>query len=740
MKPNVNQTSLESKGVQDSVKFGIKNTGLAHIFNVLRNQLYSDKITAVLREYSCNAVDAHVEAGVGDRPIEVTLPSKLKLEFKVRDFGPALNDEEIHDVYAFYGESTKRNTNEQTGMLGIGSKSAFAYGDNFVINSYIDGEKHIWNAFIDPSQVGQISKIGTQKTEEENGIEIVIPVREEDTEEFVSKAEGLFRYFKVTPIIKGTSQFEYSQKKVMFQGDNWTWFKNDGDRWSSRYENPKAIMGNIAYPFDFLDLNLTDDERQEGIDDIVKGNLHLKCDIGDLDISASREKLQFTEATRKTLVAKLREVKDGVVTQAEKQFAEQPSLWAAKQLLGDVRDFSSGLYELREIIEANVMWKGKSIDGCGVTVPEDVTLLRLKKPQRHGSVRYRFEDGWGSINAEGNVVVVENDLGNRRGIIGRLLGIAMEQGKQVHLLEFEKPQARKEWLKKYDGEMLKLSELDKRPLSDFYGSTTSNGNASSADAKHAKKLASPAFKYDFDKTRGEWGAKASDYWKAASVDLENEIGVYVIIDKFKLEDGVSGGGYGKKEPSRLGQLKKKFEELGLKFPKNVYAWKIAKREKPEGAKGWVDLNTWMKEEIGNYITKNNIEQKFVDFNHAANSGTRLLGGRVRDALKKETFASKDSLLLEGLTKFEQMYGSKQGRDKMQGVRELMEDYLCMKVEFDSTPSYDLKEWEEKVMKKYDMLNIIDWYSLTGNNDNERKENIKRLANYINVVDVCDASR
>ena len=76
MKPNVNQTSLESKGVQDSVKFGIKNTGLAHIFNVLRNQLYSDKITAVLREYSCNAVDAHVEAGIGDRPIEVTLPSK----------------------------------------------------------------------------------------------------------------------------------------------------------------------------------------------------------------------------------------------------------------------------------------------------------------------------------------------------------------------------------------------------------------------------------------------------------------------------------------------------------------------------------------------------------------------------------------------------------------------------------------------------------------------------------------
>ena len=41
-----------------SYTFGIKESGLSHIFNVLRNQLYSDKVLAVIREYSCNAVDA----------------------------------------------------------------------------------------------------------------------------------------------------------------------------------------------------------------------------------------------------------------------------------------------------------------------------------------------------------------------------------------------------------------------------------------------------------------------------------------------------------------------------------------------------------------------------------------------------------------------------------------------------------------------------------------------------------
>ena len=107
MKPTqANPNKVKSSGIQNSVKFGIKASGLAHIFNVLRNQLYSDKILAVVREYSTNAVDAHIEAGKPDLPIEVTMPNRLNPFLKVRDFGPALTDEEIADIYAFYGEST----------------------------------------------------------------------------------------------------------------------------------------------------------------------------------------------------------------------------------------------------------------------------------------------------------------------------------------------------------------------------------------------------------------------------------------------------------------------------------------------------------------------------------------------------------------------------------------------------------------------------------------------------------
>ena len=63
------QTTLKQSDDFQSVSFGIKESGLSHIFNVLRNQLYSDKVLAVIREYYTNAVDSHIEVGKADTTI-----------------------------------------------------------------------------------------------------------------------------------------------------------------------------------------------------------------------------------------------------------------------------------------------------------------------------------------------------------------------------------------------------------------------------------------------------------------------------------------------------------------------------------------------------------------------------------------------------------------------------------------------------------------------------------------------
>ena len=56
-------------------EFRIRNSAKA--FSILSSGLYANKVRAIIREYSCNAVDSHVEAGRADTPFDVHLPNSL---------------------------------------------------------------------------------------------------------------------------------------------------------------------------------------------------------------------------------------------------------------------------------------------------------------------------------------------------------------------------------------------------------------------------------------------------------------------------------------------------------------------------------------------------------------------------------------------------------------------------------------------------------------------------------------
>ena len=45
-----------------------------------------------------------------------------------------------------------------------------------------------------------------ENTEENDGIEIVVPVKTDDFDEFYKKAVKLYKYFKVIPDVKGVSK------------------------------------------------------------------------------------------------------------------------------------------------------------------------------------------------------------------------------------------------------------------------------------------------------------------------------------------------------------------------------------------------------------------------------------------------------------------------------------------------------------------------------------------------------
>ena len=756
MKPQVkSKKSVQANGITETVKFGIKSSGLHHVLGILRDQLYSDKVGAVIREYSCNAYDAQVEAGCADRPIEVTLPTQLKLEFKVRDFGPALNEDEIQNVYAFYGESTKRNSNDVTGMLGIGSKSAFAYGDNFVINSYIDGTKHIYNAFIDPSQVGQISKIGTQKTTEENGIEIVVPVKYEDVDEFWTKSKSLFKWFKVRPELKNgpTSKHDYEDYEVMFEGNGWRYLNNPD---ANRYYTGDAIivMGNIGYPLDRRKLNMSQSEEDEGLGQFISDSLVLDMAIGDVEIAASRENLQYTDYTRKNLIKKLRVVKEEMTATIEKEFDGAKTMFAAKQLWGSVFDTTSRLYTLRNVLKDKLEWNGEVIGDNTISVHHINRVGDEEKVQLHGfkkgyrSSKFKIEEeNW--INCYKNTVVIENDLGHRRGVMGRVLNLLENENKKVYLIDFldSRPTSKfknntktRKLLKDegLDCKMLKLSELEKRPLHEFGYAQNRGGNTggSQKSSKHSTK----EFVLNKDKLKNRsWNDAKSAIWDTAQIDIDNDSGIYVELDRFYINADVSKVNFcssGQIEPNRLGRFLVDIAKVtGVSVPK-VFGFKINSKSlgKVKDSDNWTSLWDWAKNTLKEQVEAQKLVQQYVDRREATNacSQYRWLKSEIRDddAFVASLVKGEMKTLLENIRDMRHDSIA----DKLDGIRTLG-DELGVELDFTGTePTVMVTEDAEDCNRRYGMLKHME-FGWRWRMDECRAD----LVNYVNIVDVCNSS-
>jgi hypothetical protein len=557
------KANVVTQGVQGAVSFGIKQEGLAHIFNVLRNQLYSDKILAVLREYSCNAVDSHTEAG-HNRPIEVTLPSRLSLELKIRDYGIGLSETDIQEIYAFYGESTKRKSNSLIGQLGLGSKSAFAYGDNFVINSYYNGVKTIYNAYIDPSQIGQIAKLASASTNEANGVEIVIPVKPADCETFVNTARSLFTFFKVKPIVRGAANFTYEEKPSIYSGADWRIFKADRNVYGGR--NCVAVMGNIGYTISSSALKLDENNDAEATIERLLNNCDIQLDvpIGELDIAASREGLQYTDRTIENLKKRILVIRDYLVADITKQLKGAQSLWSFKRMLGEMHNFNSPYY-----VVCNAMRGKNGYDYNGKAI-KDYTInfgnsrgFKLYTPRKgylNGSYIVKGsknEDMTHLISLDGDMVIVENTKKIKTQIVNHIFPMLQNDGKVIVFEPLNAADRKKQMdaLGLVDADIVDMATLPKVLLP--RATRRANNNALMVNrSKHTSKV----FSIDPNsKSLSSYHKVKSDYWMEDDLDLSTldpKKYCYVEIERFV---GIIDGG--EISPNQLMSCCSKLETL-----------------------------------------------------------------------------------------------------------------------------------------------------------------------------------
>ncbi len=315
----------------------------AKAFKILSDSLYTNKVRAIIRELSCNAYDAHVAVGNLNQKFIVQLPNGLEPTFRIRDFGTGLSKINIEEIYTTYFASTKTNSNDYVGCLGLGSKTPFCYVDNFQINSYIDGQKLMYAAFVNDDGMPSVSFIGETPTTEQNGLEISFPVQRKDFQLFITEAEFVFSTFKNVPEITGqTIEVKVLQKR--FEGPDWFIPSVRNKMYHS-----SIIMGNVLYPLVFNEH--FDDTK---FNSLLQHSIHLELPIGSVEVAASRESLSLNKQTIKFIREKLIEISSSLISLISKKISDCPTEWEARIELKKFQD----LFNKNTVI----FYKGKKID------------------------------------------------------------------------------------------------------------------------------------------------------------------------------------------------------------------------------------------------------------------------------------------------------------------------------------------------------------------------------------------
>ena len=330
MKINSNGSTLDTNNKNsDSIEFGIGD--VSTIIDILRNRLYANPIRTLTQEYLCNGRDSHRDAGNSDVPLKVTLPTRLEPNLKIRDYGTGLSPDRVKDVFVLYGSSTKRKDNVQTGGFGIGAKSAWAYTDSFIITSFYDGKSKTYIAHTGKNSNGMLELINETDSDEPNGVEVQIPVKESDIEQFVMAVYRCTYFWDVKPNLTGVTKLEIpaswleKDKKVLHRKDNWFIVEKDDlikRLFDAHNQDIYVLIDKIPYS-----INKFARECPEVLklrDSVYAHSMNfIEVDNGVLEISATRESISDKEGSKEKVNEICKLAKQKLHSCIEDAFAEE---------------------------------------------------------------------------------------------------------------------------------------------------------------------------------------------------------------------------------------------------------------------------------------------------------------------------------------------------------------------------------------------------------------------------------
>lgn len=714
----------------ESVSFGIKQSGLPYIFNILRNQLYSNKPLAVLREVSCNAQDANIEAK-SKRPFEVKLPTKLDPTLTIRDFGNGLSSDDIKNLYCFYGESTKRESNSAIGYYGIGKFAPFSYGDNFVLVSYHKGVKTTYNAFIDETKIGKIVKLKEEKSSEPSGVLISVPIKEEDTETFLSTAKELFKYFKNKPLIKGARKEDLSEvydRTPVFKGNGWAYYKN------SNYSHESVAIMGVGYPIETSDVQFKEDCDEQNI---CSQGFEVEFDLGELDITASRENLEYTEKTKKAIRDKFRKIKKEMAESISQQFKDSTNIYDAKALYNEVFGTYGSLgYIVRNSLSNKVTWDGKTINDNVLSFNDKIAkmiengkLLSKFYQKSRRSTKLNSENEDKRILCEKTHKILVNDTGSPMGVTHRLATLWNELGDKIdgsYVFTFADKATKDSFDKELgliESNYLNLSAYEKITIQKINSGTSV---VTSKNPKHSSQI----FKFNSKEARN-YGVK-SNHWETMTIDMANDSAIYVELSNFQAMNKARSFGNGK-----LKEICELYTEItGEKLP-SIYGVKtktlLSKDKIIKKNKNLVSL--WKYLENGMSTSFSKLSQELTDKSHwDAHCKESDHYSGLAQSIHKADFhkdIQKENSDMQKYLCAVMFYAKSNFKKVSQAIAFLKEIEVELKLD-NVKPTYDLDVLLKSIQEKYEVLEVFLPHAYAWNHST--KPPLKKILNYINLVD------
>lgn len=275
------------------------------VFDLIFDKVYSHKGRAVVRETLTNAEDSHRQAGKMSTPVDVHLPSQLEPWFSVRDYGVSMSHDEVVRVFARPFSSTKDQSNEVTGMMGIGSKAGFAVSDTFTVETFKDGVSRMYICSRGADRVPVITTIPERfeiPTDEADGVLYSIPVSQDRIREFCDEATHLAWGFDVP--LKGIPSGEYEERLSGATASGYRWrVVSKGHSSGHQLDAYNVRQGPVIYPVEMRELNLSKltDLRYDSA-------LVIDIPLGTADVGPDRESLSYDQTTKANLVNVFTEV------------------------------------------------------------------------------------------------------------------------------------------------------------------------------------------------------------------------------------------------------------------------------------------------------------------------------------------------------------------------------------------------------------------------------------------------